>query len=139
MTNTNAPMTEPTQRTGDRRDRYLTASWPVGEPDAKGWQARTDLNVSYYKGIGYRAVVNTLHERQEGTCRTQRVNLGMGKTATEIHTQPATRYNAKTLTQVYDTAVSELRRRYEADDDTVTPYFNADSPAFIYFGAPSTD
>lgn len=135
MNNTvnNGPHTDPRTEPGDR---WITASWPVGEPDAEGWQAHADLNVNYHKSRGYRATLNVHHEQHSGIYVTKTMNLSINRTETEIHTRPAARFSRKVLGEVYDLALSQLRERFESADETVTPYFDAASPVFGYSGAP---
>lgn len=130
----NTPDTEPTTRPGERD---ITATWPVGEPSPTGWQALAELYVRYSKGVGYLATLGTLHEQREGISVTRTINASLTRAVNCIHTHPGTRFSRKTLTQVYDAALTELRRRHQAAEETVTPYFDPDSEAFDYPGAPT--
>lgn len=131
---TNDPTTDPVRDTGERS---ITASWLVGEPAADGWQARADLTVHHDKGSGYRATLKTLHQKRDDISTTMTLNFDVKRCATEIHTRPAARFNRKTLGEVYDNAVREVRQRFASGDETVTRYFDPDSAVYTYAGAPN--
>ncbi|NKY53894.1 hypothetical protein [Nocardia vermiculata] len=128
------PIDEP--RT-ENYDRSISASWPVGEPDAENWQARADLTVTHIKGRGYRATLSTHHEQASGPYVTRTMNLSFDRCRTEIHTAPAARFSRKKLGEIYNLALDQLRQRYESEDDTVAQYFDEHSPVFDYSGAPA--
>ncbi|WP_331761049.1 hypothetical protein OG225_43215 (plasmid) [Nocardia sp. NBC_01377] len=134
----NTPMTDPDNDPPDRDSRSIVVSWPVGEPDTEErWQARAVLAVRYDTGYGYRAVLSTRHQRPTGMRSVeQTMNLDFKRCRVTIHRREATRFSRKVLPEVYATAVRELRDRFEAADEEVTVYFDAESSVFAYAGSP---
>ncbi|WP_156052427.1 hypothetical protein [Nocardia carnea] len=132
-TTNNSPQPEPRKKLGDR---WIKATWPVGEPNAEGWQAYTDLHVNYNKHRGYHAALNVHHEQKTAKGVTHTINLSPNRTEAEIHSRPATRFSRKILAEFYDTAVHEVRQLFASGDETVTRYFDPDSAVYSYAGAP---
>jgi hypothetical protein len=127
----NTPLADPRVE-ADPDDRDMVASWPVGPRAESGAQKYATLNVLYHKGTGYTAKLATMHETIEAYGVSRRMDLSFDRNEVDIATLPATRFNRKTLGEVYTTALAKLRGRYESGDEAVTTYFDPDSPVFDY-------
>ena len=127
----NTPLADPRVE-AEPDDRDLFASWPVGPLMESGAQKRAMLKVLYHKGTGYTAILAAIRETIHEYGVSQRMDLGFDRIEVTIHTHAATRFNRKTLGEVYAVALTELRARFENSDDAVSTYFDPDSAVFEF-------
>ncbi|WP_216917171.1 hypothetical protein [Nocardia noduli] len=107
-------------------DRSATATWDIGKPDSAGYQPQAVLSVMHDSGR---------YSITLGAGRVQRDGV-LVRVVFDAKTIPSTvlsrvddkpRFHRGTLNKLLTQALAELRTRYDADDEVITPYFDPTS------------
>ncbi len=121
------PLTEPICE-GPGTARTIYGLWLVGGPGDDGYQAYAELRVTHDVGRGYSAQLGVRSARTEdyGTSFRLQIHLRPERIAVD----GPKRFNRAKLSEIFEDAVTELRRRFEAGDEAVTVYFDRSSEVF---------
>ncbi|CAL9677540.1 hypothetical protein SUDANB95_07865 (plasmid) [Actinosynnema sp. ALI-1.44] len=114
-----APMGDPDERHDG--DRSVGLKWNVGEPTEEG-QPQARLHVMYFKDAGYVAWLDIV---QTDGVFERSYPFGPQE---KILTVPASRFGRSAFERATDSALDQLRHRFENGDRVVRAYFD---PAVI--------
>jgi hypothetical protein len=124
---TTTPNGEPVLREpGDRKNRSISATWDVG-PAVKGWVPQAQLRVSYTRAEGFIASLTAIRSLDRPSLVATTTSGMFDPTVVVLKRPKIARYKPAELRPVLDAAIAELRRRFEADDPKVLPYFDLTS------------
>jgi hypothetical protein len=113
------PHTEPA-RNDDGRS--IKARWNTGHLDSHGHQRQVLLLVEYDR-TAYVATVGTARQHHgQSACIEP---FQPHPRAVVLCTQPSNQFSCTTLTAVYEAALTDLRRRFDAKDAAILPHFES--------------
>lgn len=89
------------------RDRTVTYSWRLGEPDADGWTAGVELSAGYVKAFRAMTVTALQVAYRDGMVRYY-FSDGRGLTALRLDVHYIARYSAKALRDAEALAIANV-------------------------------
>lgn len=96
--------------------------WPIGEPEAEGYQRYVVLHTTHHKGSGYRAYLSQTLIKREERVTSEKYTL-IGRVQVMIYDEAAPRFSAKKLERVQDSARRNLVTLFGAGEQSVLEQF----------------